>query len=279
MTSRSYEPRVDKGIGEPEPPLGVALMLTRRCNMSCSHCSVESGPKIKGEPTDAELIATVHAIADSGLRGLQITGGEPMIREKLVFEILRIARKRGMSTTLSSNGFWGRKPATAWRKVAALKRAGLGRVTISYDRYHAEFQGPGPALNIARAAEWFDLPLNVNITRVKDDPDLAGLVAPFEKRHQLKMRFYDVQVIGRARELPLAKIRSELTGFCNAACAPAITDDGRVTACNGPAYFLDRESPLVVGSLRESPLAELVDRHTDDPILETIRRAGPLRLL
>jgi hypothetical protein len=267
------------GIGEPEPPLGIALMLTRRCNMACSHCSVESGPKIKGEPSDAELIATVHAIADSGLKALQITGGEPMIREKLVFEILRIARKRGLVTTLSSNGFWGRKPATAWRKVAALKRAGLGRVTISYDRYHAEFQGPEPALNIARAAEWFDLPLNVNITRVKDDPELAGLVAPFEKRHQLKMRFYDVQVIGRARELPLAEMRGELTGFCNAACAPAITDDGRLTACNGPAYFLERESPLVIGSTRETPLAELVDRHTDDPILETIRRAGPLRLL
>ena len=280
MTAISRETAVRlEGIGEPEPPLGVALMLTRRCNMSCSHCSVESGPKIKGEPSDTELIATVHAIADSGLRGLQITGGEPMIREKLVFDILRIARKRGIATTLSSNGFWGRKPAAAWRKVAALKRAGLGRITISYDRYHAEFQGPEPALNIARAAEWFDLPLNLNITRVKDDPDLAGLVAPFEKRHQLKMRFYDVQVIGRARELPLAEMRGELTGFCNSACAPAITDDGRVTACNGPAYFLDRESPLVIGSMRETPLAELVDRHTDDPILETIRRAGPLRLL
>src|SRR5688572_5832306 len=229
-------------------------MLTRRCNMSCSHCSVESGPKVRGEPTDAELIATVHAVADAGLRAIQLTGGEPMIREKLVLELLRIARARGLVTTLSSNGYWGRNRANAWRKVAALKRAGLDRLTISYDRYHAEFQGPEPALNIARAAEWFDVPLNVNITRVKDDPDLAGLVAPFEKRQQLKMRFYDVQVIGRARELPLAEMRGELNGFCNACSAPAITDDGRVTACNGPAYFLGSESPLVIGSIRETPL-------------------------
>ena len=247
--------------------------------MSCSHCSVESGPRIRGEPTEAELVATVHAVADAGLRAIQLTGGEPMIREKLVLDLLRTARARGLATTLSSNGFWGRNPANAWRKVATLKRAGLGRITISYDRYHAEFQGPEPALNIARAAEWFDMPLNVNITRVKDDPDLAGLVAPFEKRHQLKMRFYDVQVIGRARELPLAEMRGELNGFCNACSAPAITDDGRVTACNGPAYFLDSGSPLVIGSLRETPLSDLIDKHTDDPILETIRRAGPLRLL
>ena len=265
--------------GEPEPARGVAIMLTRRCNMSCSHCSVESGPKIKGEPSEEELIQSIHSLADAGLKAVQITGGEPMIREKLVLDLLRIARKRGLSTTMSSNGFWGRKPAAAWRKVAALKRAGLARITISYDRYHAEFQGAEPALNIARAAEWFDLPFNLNVTRVKNDPDLAALIAPFEKRHQLKMRFYDVQVIGRARELPLAEMRGEVSGFCNACCSPALTDDGRMTACNGPAYFLDNDSPLVIGSTRETSMQELVDRHNDDPVLETIRRAGPERLL
>jgi hypothetical protein len=247
--------------------------------MSCAHCSVESGPRVKGEPTEAELVATVNAIADAGIAGIQFTGGEPMIREKLLFDLLKLASGRGIACTLSSNGFWGKKQATAWRKVRALKRAGLDRITISYDRYHAEFQGAEPALNIARACEWYDLPLNINITRVSNDPELAALVAPFEKRQHLKMRFYDVQVIGRARQLPIAEMRSEVSGFCNACTTPAITDDGRVSACNGPAYFLTAESPLSIGSLRETPLHELLERHTDDPILETIRRAGPERLL
>jgi hypothetical protein len=267
------------GIGEAEPPLGVSLMLTRRCNMSCSHCSVESGPRVRGEPTEAELTATLNSIADAGLKAVQLTGGEPMIREKLVLDLLRLAKSRGLSCTMSSNGFWGRKPAAAWRKVRALRRAGLDRITISYDRYHTEFQGPEPALNIARACEWYSLPLNINVTRVRDDPELAAIVKPFEKRKHLRMRFYDVQAIGRARELPLAQMRSEISGFCNACCTPAITDDGRVAACNGPAYFLDSQSPLVIGSMRERTLPELLDRHTDDPILETIRRAGPERLL
>src|SRR6476646_1925676 len=114
------------------------MMLTRRCNMTCAHCSVQSGPKIREEPTRDELIATLHAAADAGIRSVQITGGEPMIREDIVFDLLRIV------TTLSSNGFWGRKQSTAWRTVSALKRADLGRITISYDRYHAKFQGPQP---------------------------------------------------------------------------------------------------------------------------------------
>ena len=274
---RAQAPHCD--AGDAELPRGVAVMLTRRCNMSCSHCSVESGPRVKVEPAEAELVATINAIADAGLMSVQLTGGEPMIREKLVFDLLRLAKSRGLACTMSSNGFWGKKPATAWRKVRALKRAGLDRITISYDRYHAEFQGPEPALNIARACEWYDVPLNINITRVRNDPELSSLVAPFEQRQKLKMRFYDVQVIGRARQLPIAEMRGEVSGFCNACCTPAITDDGRVTACNGPAYFLKDDSPLIIGSLKDRPLHELLEQHTEDPVLETIRRAGPERLL
>ena len=268
-----------RGSADLEPAQAVSLMLTRRCNMTCAHCSVESGPKIRDEPTGDELIATLHSIADAGIGSVQITGGEPMIREKIVFDLLRVARKRGMTATISSNGFWGRRQATAWRTVAALKRAGVARVTISYDRYHAQFQGPQPALNIARAAEWFNLPLNINITRVASDPEIANIVAPFEKRHQLKMRFYDVQEIGRARELPIAELRGETSGYCTACCVPALTDNGRMTACNGPSYFLKDDSPLVIGSFRDTPMRDLLERHTVDPILETIRRAGPERLL
>ena len=266
-------------VGDRDSASSIALMLTRRCNMTCAHCSVKSGPKIREEPTDADIISIVESAAEAGLTSVQITGGEPMLRERLVFQILKTAKKRGVACTLTTNGFWGRNQAKAWRKVAALRRAGLIRITVSYDRYHAKFMGPGPALNIARAAEWFDLPLNINVTRVRDDPEIDGIVAPFAKRHQLKMRFYDVQAVGRARELPMAELRGETTGFCNACCSPAITDDGRMTACNGPSYFLDDNSPLVVGSLRDTSMKELIDRHTDDPILETIRRAGPQRLL
>ena len=57
-----------------------------------------------------------------------------------------------------------------------------------------------------------------------------------------------------------------------------MTDDGRLTACNGPAYFAPAGSPLIVGSLREAPLGALLARHRQDPILDTIRTFGPARL-
>ncbi|HVF85732.1 MAG TPA: nucleotidyltransferase family protein, partial [Abditibacteriaceae bacterium] len=128
------------------------------------------------------------------------------------------------------------------------------------------------------AAEEQDLPLTIslNLTRTVDD-DLTALVEPFEKFRRLQMRFYDVQPVGRARDME-GTLRQEISGFCTACCVPTVTDDGRVTACNGPAYFSAPSSPLIVGSLRENTFAELVEKHRSDPILDTIRTFGPSRL-
>lgn len=258
--------------------LSIALMLTRRCNMTCAHCSVESSPHIKTQPSDDELVQVVRDAAQSGAFAVQLTGGEPMLREALVMRLLDECRTLGMGATLTTNAFWGKSPEAAARKIKALSDAGVGRLTISYDRFHAEFQGPEPAVNIIRAAEELDLPLTIslNLTRTVDD-DLTALVAPFEKFARLQMRFYDVQPVGRARDME-GTLRQETGGFCTACRVPTVTDDGRVTACNGPSYFSAPNSPLIVGSLGENTFAELVEKHRSDPILDTIRTFGPSRL-
>lgn len=259
-------------------PAYMAIMVSRRCNMSCGHCSVESDPHVKGEPSEAELLDSVRQAAAAGVRSLQITGGEPMLREKIVLRLIRECKKLGVSPIMTTNGFWGKSLSGARRKLKALRRAGLNALTVSYDRYHAEFQGPQAALHIAQAAEEQAFFVNINVVRVADESDLAQLVAPFASKPGVRLRFYDVQPVGRARALPLESLRSEEKGFCGAAFFPAITDDGRVTACNGPSYFAKPDSPLVIGALRSAPLHELFSRHQQDPVLETIRTFGPSRL-
>jgi hypothetical protein len=256
----------------------LALMVTRRCNMACGHCSVESGPLVKGEPSEAELLQYVRQAAAAGVRTIQITGGEPMLREKVVLRLVRECQRLRVATAMTTNGFWGKSPAGARRRLTALRRAGLGALTVSFDRYHAEFQGPQAARHIAEAAEELNFPVNINVVRLAADPELPQLVAPFAGITSARLRFYDVQPIGRARTLPGDVLRGEVEGFCGACAVPAITDDGRVTACNGPSYFAGPQSPLSVGSLREMSLPALLDRHQQDPILDTIRTFGPARL-
>lgn len=255
---------------------GLAIMLTRRCNMACAHCSVESGPKAgtKGPPL-TELLRAVRDAAAAGVRYVNVTGGEPMLRERAALEVVRECRRLGIATRITTNGFWGRTPERARRTLGEMIDAGLSTLTVSYDRFHAAFQGPEPVVHIARAAAALGFHFEVNVTRLADDEEIEELVAPFAGLPAVRLRFYDVQPVGAARHLPGVQLRSEVEGFCNACAVAALTDDGRVTACNGPSYFMPPGHPLAIGSLDDAPLGELLARHRDDPILETIRTEGP----
>ncbi len=263
----------------PDPPgQHLAVMLTRRCNRPCGPGSVARAPGIKGEPGDAEVVEWIRAAAAAGTRSVRLTGGEPMLRPQLVMRLLRECRRLGMGTSMTSNGFWGRSPARARRQLRALKRGGLGSLVISYDRYHAEFQGPDPVRHISAAADEIGMPMRVTLVRGTDEAELTALVGRLQDLPATRFRVYDLQPVGRARTLPLTLHRAEVEGFCTACASPALSDDGRVMACNGPAYFEGERSPLVLGTVRDTPLAELLERHRTDPVLDTIRTTGPAGL-
>ena len=255
----------------------AALMVTRRCNMSCAHCSVESHPRLKKQPGEEELIRRVDDLIAAGVSYIQFTGGEPMLRGELVLQLMARARAAGVMSSLTSNGFWGKKPAHALRTLTELRQAGLVRLAISFDRFHAEFQGPEPVLNILAAAEQLDFPIHINITRTADDAELELLLLPLRDQPYASLRFYDVQPVGLAKNLN-ESLRAQLDGYCSACEQATVTDDGRVIACNGPAYFEPTGSGLVVGKVGISGMAELLDRHAQDPIIDLIRTRGPSAL-
>ncbi|HUQ18198.1 MAG TPA: nucleotidyltransferase family protein [Gemmatimonadaceae bacterium] len=268
----------------PEPAPGadvavtVALMVTRRCNMACAHCSVESGPRVKGQMDEHVLEQIIRHIGDSGAKAVLITGGEPMLREQTVLRLLKTAAKSGLGSALTTNGFWGKTPARARKTLAALKKAGLGFFTLSWDRFHLEFQGMEAGENILRAAEELGVPMNVNITRLADDSEIEDLTKPFMASAHPRVRFYDVQPVGRAASLPGSQLRAQVEGGCQGAAIPTVTDDGRMIACPGPSYFQKHSSPLVLGTLESASVADMVVKHRDDVILRTIRAFGPSRL-
>ena len=111
-----------------------------------------------------------------------------------------------------------------------------------------------------------------------DPPDLIEILNRTETETGARVRVYDLQPVGRGNDLLPASAAGDIEGFCAACAFPAVSEDGRVMACNGPAYFERAASPLVLGSLRETPLSALLERHERDPILDTIRTKGPAGL-
>ena len=256
----------------------AVLMITRKCNMSCAHCSVASHPGISDEPSPETLRRAVMEMGEAGIIGVQYTGGEPLIRHRLLFELMELAHSRyGMGAAIVSNGFWGKKPERAREFFHKMLDLGLMRLTISYDRFHAKFMGPEPVCNIlevARACQW---PVNINVTRTAQDGELGELLAPFTSYQNASFRFYDVQPVGEAEKLG-EELRAQLEGFCSGCEQATVCDNGRMAACNGPAYFEPDDSALILGRTDDKSLTEMLRLHDQDPILQTIRLEGPIKL-
>jgi uncharacterized radical SAM superfamily Fe-S cluster-containing enzyme len=107
--------------------------VTRRCNLRCPVCFAESGDSAGGsqaEPSVSELFETFRALADAGNTFVQLSGGEPTVRDDLP-EIVAAARRAGCETVqLNSNGRrLGREPGF----TKELADAGLSFVFMQFD--------------------------------------------------------------------------------------------------------------------------------------------------
>ena len=121
------------------PLRDLRISVTDRCNFRCSYCM----PKEVFDshyvflPQSAllsfdEITRLARLFAQAGVRKLRLTGGEPLLRrnfEHLVEMLAELRTPDGqpLDLTLTTNG------SLLARKAAALKAAGLGRVTVSLD--------------------------------------------------------------------------------------------------------------------------------------------------
>lgn len=82
----------------------VQWSITGRCNYRCRHCFMSAPHAAQGEPTWDELMTMLDAFERCGVRNLQLTGGEPMVRRDF-WDLVDAILKRGLTiTTIYSNG-------------------------------------------------------------------------------------------------------------------------------------------------------------------------------
>ncbi len=128
---------LDDALGRPLRDLRISV--TDRCNFRCSYCM----PKDifdKDYPylphgsllTFEEITRVARQFIAHGVRKIRLTGGEPLLRKNLEILVgqlagLRTVEGHPLDITLTTNG------SLLARKAAALKAAGLQRVTVSLD--------------------------------------------------------------------------------------------------------------------------------------------------
>jgi GTP 3',8-cyclase len=200
------------------PLRDLRVSVTDRCNLRCRYCMPREvfGPGFAFVPRDEllrfeEITRVVAAFARAGVTKVRLTGGEPLLRVGLPDLVAMIAAVPGVDDiALTTNGSLLR------RHAAALRAAGLRRVTVSLDTLDAEtfatmadsdvsLDAVLDGIRAAAAAGFGPLKLNAVVRRGWNDAGVEDL-AGFAREHGHTMRFIEYMDVGDTNGWRLADV-------------------------------------------------------------------------
>ncbi|MBT3308830.1 MAG: radical SAM protein [Gammaproteobacteria bacterium] len=161
----------------------LAINLTRRCNLNCSHCYLDAETLQHGtedELTTQEVKQLLDEVAGRSTDTMVVlTGGEPLIRKDLE-QLVQHGTQRGLSIVIGTNGV-----LLTEKRVLSLKAAGAMGAGISVDSLdptiHDQFRGCSGSwektLAGMDACRKHELPFQVHFSITKGNAaELEGMI-------------------------------------------------------------------------------------------------------
>lgn len=112
----------------------IRISVTQQCNFKCFYCHREGVNSTSyDEMLPDEIERIVKVAASLGIRGVKLTGGEPLLRDDILEIVSKISGIPEIDdVSMTTNGF------LLGDYADDLKRAGLARVNVSLDTLNAE---------------------------------------------------------------------------------------------------------------------------------------------
>jgi len=189
------------------PMRDLRISLTDRCNFRCVYCMPKTVfgrdyPFLpRTELLSFEEIARLARIfASLGVEKIRLTGGEPLLRKDVERLIELLAAIPGLELTLTTNG------SLLAKRAAALKAAGLHRVTVSLDAiddatYHRMNDVGFPVAEVlagidaAAAAGLAPVKVNMVVKRGTNDSAILPMARHFRGSGHI-LRFIEYMDVG-----------------------------------------------------------------------------------
>ncbi len=188
------------------PLRDLRISVTDRCNFRCVYCMPKEvfGRDFQFLSREEllsfeEIERLTRAFLGHGVRKVRLTGGEPLVRRELEKLVALLARLPEIDLTMTTNGL------LLPQKAAALKAAGLQRVTISLDSLdEAVFQAMNDVgasvesvlrgIEAAEQAGLHPIKINMVVKRGVNESSVLPMVRYFRERgHVLRLiEFMDV---------------------------------------------------------------------------------------
>src|SRR5687767_6572368 len=151
------------------PMRDLRISVTDRCNFRCTYCMPREvfDSNYRFLPHEAilsfeEIARLARVFVGLGVNKLRLTGGEPLVRRNLD-RLVALLAELPVEVTLTTNG------SLLAKQAAALKKAGLDRVTVSLDSLDdATFRAMNDAdFPVARVVEGIEAAAAVGLGPVK----------------------------------------------------------------------------------------------------------------
>ncbi|MFD7750165.1 radical SAM protein [Streptomyces sp. NPDC059698] len=275
----------------PFPAGGLLIGLTRRCPLSCAHCSTGSGPLTRQEPDPARLERFVASFTEEDRPDVvMLTGGEPLLLPAAVERLSTLARDAGSRTALLSGMFFargglrGRKAAIAPAILRAIRS--VDHFSASLDVHHEREVSRAEVFRALHLVREEGVAVSLHLTGTGgSDPYLAGLTRAVREEFggAVPCLVNEVRPFGRAASWA----RAARTGPdpaeaspCSMAAWPVVAFDGRVLACCNQDTVDRRPVPahLDLGHIAEDDWGTVRRRALESPMLRMLRTVGPAHL-
>jgi GTP 3',8-cyclase len=187
------------------PLRNLRVSVTDRCNLRCQYCMPEEDyvwlPR-SSILTFEEIDRLAGIFSSLGVHKIRLTGGEPLLRQNLPTLVSLLSRHKTLTDlAVTTNG------TLLARSAWALRRAGLHRVTVSFDtlrpermRQFARSAKHGDVLegiDAARASGFDEVKLNTVVVRSFNDDEVSDLFE-FARLKGLEIRFIEYMDVGGA---------------------------------------------------------------------------------
>jgi len=187
------------------PLRSLRISVTDRCNLRCQYCMPE--PDYAWLPRESllgfeEIASIADVFVSLGADRVRVTGGEPLLRRDLPRLIELLASRPGIADlAVTTNG------VLLASQAAALRRAGLRRITVSLDtlrrdRFQAiarfdELPSVLAGIDAAAGAGFSPLKIDTVVMRGRNDDELVDLIE-FGRGVGAEVRFIEYMDVGGA---------------------------------------------------------------------------------
>lgn len=198
----------------------LRVSVTDRCNLRCQYCIPDDYAGTCSSTRslhDDELVYLLHRFAESGISKIRLTGGEPLVRPRILRLIESIAAIPGIQDlALSTNGVL-LGPMARDLAAAGLRRVNVSLDTLRPERYreitrYGRMEDVRAGIEAAVEAGLAPVKINVVVARGMNEDEISDFIdltqdAPLHVRLIELMPMGDTGFFSRKRWVPLEEMR------------------------------------------------------------------------